>query len=84
MAKRVEHWFNRRYGWARRDVFLIRTDTGWQVLGRLGGSEGREVVHYFEDEATARRMLRRMLDRVPPGQDNWALMTAGRSSDRQT
>jgi hypothetical protein len=45
--ERVEHWFNRRYGVRRRDVYLIRTETGWQVLGREGGAEGREVTHYF-------------------------------------
>jgi hypothetical protein len=27
---------------ARRDVFLLRTETGWQVLGRIGGSDGQE------------------------------------------
>jgi hypothetical protein len=33
-AKRVEHWFNRRYGVARRDVYLLRTATGWHLFGR--------------------------------------------------
>jgi len=28
MAERVEHWFNRRYKDARRDIYLIRTETG--------------------------------------------------------
>lgn len=40
---RVERWFNRRYTASRRDTYLIRTDTGWQVLGREGGADGREV-----------------------------------------
>jgi hypothetical protein len=75
VAKRVEHWFNRRYGTGRRDVYLLRTGTGWQVLGREGGADGREVVHYFDDEATARAMLCRMLDTVPPEPSNWASMT---------
>jgi hypothetical protein len=75
MAERVEHHFNRRYGLNRRDVFLIRTETGWQVLGREGGADGREVVHYFDDEADARQMLQRMLAAVPPELSNWARMT---------
>ena len=78
MATRVEHWFNRRYGVRRRDVFLIRTETGWQVLGREGGADGREVTHYFDDEVSARRMLQRMLDAVPPELSTWAKMTQSR------
>ncbi|MFI7598994.1 hypothetical protein [Actinoplanes sp. NPDC049681] len=42
MAQPVEHWFNRRYGMNRRDVYLLRTETGWQVLGRKGGADGTE------------------------------------------
>jgi hypothetical protein len=76
MAEQVEHWFNRRYKTARRDVYLIRTGTGWQVKGREGGADGREVVHYFDTEDDARTMLRRMLDAVPPELSNWAQMTA--------
>jgi hypothetical protein len=75
MAERVEHWFNRRYGMARRDVFLLRTETGWQVLGRIGGSDGQEVTHYFDSEDDARRMVQRMLATVPPEQSDWARMT---------
>ncbi|MEV7624246.1 hypothetical protein [Actinoplanes sp. NPDC089786] len=84
MDERVEHWFNRRYGIARRDVYLIRTPMGWQVLGREGGSEGREVAHYFDEEGVARQMLRRMLETVPSGQDNWALMSGNAVRDRET
>ena len=54
MAERVEHWFNRRYGGGRRDVYLLRTETGWQVVGRLGGSDGQQVTHYFDRENDAR------------------------------
>ncbi|GAA2617183.1 hypothetical protein [Paractinoplanes durhamensis] len=75
MAERVEHWFNRRYGRARRDVYLLRTPTDWQVLGREGGSEGREVAHYFDDEADARTMVQAMLDSVEPQLSNWALIS---------
>jgi hypothetical protein len=75
MAKRVEHWFNRRYGEARRDVYLLRTETGWQVLGRLGGTDGQEVTHYFDREDEARRMLQLMLDMSPPEVSNWAEIT---------
>ncbi|WP_412738139.1 hypothetical protein [Krasilnikovia sp. MM14-A1259] len=76
MVERVEHWFNRRYGMARHDVYLVRTATGWQVLGRVGGAEGREVLHYFDQEGDARAMLRRMLETVPPELSSWAEMTA--------
>ncbi|GAB1693456.1 hypothetical protein KRM28CT15_52590 [Krasilnikovia sp. M28-CT-15] len=72
----MEHWFNRHYGMARRDVFLIRTATGWQVLGRVGGTQGQEVLHYFDREVDARAMLQRMLAAVPPELSNWAQMTA--------
>ena len=76
MAERVEHWFNRRYGVGRRDVYLLRTPTGWQVLGCEGGSNGREVVHYFDEESDARSMLRRMRETVSPELSNWSEMTA--------
>ena len=75
MAERVEHWFNRRYSRGRRDVYLLRTETGWQVVGRLGGSDGQQVTHYFEREDDARQMLQRMLDTTPAAFANWAKMT---------
>ena len=78
MAQRVEHWFNRRYGMSRRDVFLLRTESGWQVLGRQGGADGQEVAHYFDHEDDARAMLQRMLDAVPPELSNWAKMSQPR------
>ena len=78
MADYVEHWFNRRYGANRRDVYLIRTPSGWQVLGRVGGADGAEVVHYRDEEGDARRLLDRMLAMVPAGLDDWAQMTAYR------
>jgi len=74
MAERVEHWFNRRYGVGRRDVYLLRTETGWQVRGRQGGTDGDEIAHYFDDEQDARAMLQRMLDTVPSELSNWAKM----------
>ena len=70
----VEHWFNRRYGMARRDLYLIGTPTGWQVLGREGGSDGREVVRYFDGEDDARAIVRAILDSVPAELASWALM----------
>jgi hypothetical protein len=78
MAKRVEHLFNRRYKDARREIYLIRTETGWQVLGRIGGSDGEAVTHYFYHENDARKMLDRMKEAVPPELANWAQITAGR------
>ena len=78
MAKRVEHWFNRRYKGARRDIYLIRTETGWQVLGRIGGSDGETVMHYFDHEDNARRVLVRMKEAVPPELANWGQITVGR------
>ena len=75
MAERVEHWFNRRYGVSRRDVCLLRTETGWQVVGRRGGADGQEVAHYFDHEDNARAMLRRMLDAVPAELSDWAKMS---------
>ncbi|MCA2215044.1 hypothetical protein [Jidongwangia harbinensis] len=78
MAHRVEHWFNRRYGVGRRDVYLLRTESGWQVLGRSGGSDGAEVAHYFDHEDDARAMLLRMRESVPPELSNWARMSGSR------
>ncbi|XVV10850.1 hypothetical protein ACQP2X_39330 [Actinoplanes sp. CA-131856] len=74
MVERIEHWFNRRYGVNRRDIYLLRTPTGWQVVGRVGGADGREVTHYFDDEAMAHRMVEAMRDDVPEQLSNWALM----------
>jgi hypothetical protein len=54
VAERVEHWFNRRYGSGRRDVYLLRTDTGGQVLGREGA-------------ATAAKSVSTSTTRPPPG-----------------
>jgi hypothetical protein len=78
VSNRVEHWFNRRYGISRRDVYLIRTETAWQALGRAGGADGREVAYYFDLEDEARAMLQRLRDTVPPEMSNWAEMTAWR------
>jgi hypothetical protein len=75
MAERVEHWFNRRYKDSRLDVYLLRTETGWQVVGRKGGAEGEQVTHYFDHEDDARNMLRQMLATAPPGMSDWAEMT---------
>ena len=71
----IEHWFNRRYGAHRRDVYLYRLPTGWQVVGRIGGSDGQKVPHFFDDEADARAMLARMLAAVPAELSNWARQT---------
>jgi hypothetical protein len=78
MGTQVEHWFNRRYKSGRRDVYLVDTGTGWQVLGRSGGYDGQTVSHYFDREDDARKMVRRMMDTVPPELSNWALMPAQR------
>ncbi|XVU24239.1 hypothetical protein ACQPZJ_44585 [Actinoplanes sp. CA-054009] len=74
MAERLEHWFNRRYGVHRRDIYLLRTPTGWQVVGRLGGADGQEITHYFDDEDLAHKMVATMRDKVPEHLGNWALM----------
>jgi hypothetical protein len=76
MQGHVEHWFNRRWHQGRRDIWLNRTPTGWQVVGRIGGDSGTEVTHYFDDEADARAMLQRMIDTTPAESANWAKMTA--------
>lgn len=78
MAGHVDHWVNRRWGRGRRDVFLNRTPTGWQVVGREGGSDSREVVHYFDDEETAHAMVERIMETVPPQFADFRLMTPTR------
>ncbi|MFI5888498.1 hypothetical protein ACIA5D_00070 [Actinoplanes sp. NPDC051513] len=61
---------------------LLHTSTGWQVIGREGGADEKEVAHYFDDEEQARHMLKRMLDTVRPELANWAQMTASRDSGK--
>jgi hypothetical protein len=56
-------------------VFLLRTETGCQVLGRQGGADGLEVAHYFDDEDDARATLQRMRDTTPAELSNWAKMS---------
>ena len=80
MNHQFELWFNRLWGIARRDVYLLQTLTGWQILGREGGSGGREVTHYFDREDAARLMLQRMLDTVAPQLSDWWQVPAGRST----
>lgn len=65
-----------------RDVYLIRTPTGWQVLGREGGADGHEITDYFDLEDDARRTLQRVLDAAPEQLENWALMPQPRRGDR--
>jgi hypothetical protein len=74
VAELLEHWFNRLYRQGRRDVYLLRTPTGWRVVGREGGADGRQVRHDFDEEHEARRMVRALLDTVPAHLANWALM----------
>jgi hypothetical protein len=66
MAKVVEQWNNRKWGMARRKIDLIQTETGWQVRGREGDHDGREVVRYFDREQDARAMVDAMQQAVPP------------------
>ncbi|MEV6491567.1 hypothetical protein AB0M20_23575 [Actinoplanes sp. NPDC051633] len=74
----VEHWFNRRYRAARRDVYLCRDSFGWFVRARTGGPDGSEVTHTFADADAARAMVEQLKKRVPPGQDDWVLITSSR------
>ncbi|MCY1144042.1 hypothetical protein OWR29_39115 [Actinoplanes sp. Pm04-4] len=75
MAERIEHHFNRVWRAGRRDIYLLRTETGWQVVGRVGGSEGQVVTYEFDDEKTARQMVQRLRMTAPQGQDDWVLMS---------
>jgi hypothetical protein len=58
MATRIARWFRRRFGARRRDVFILRTEAGWEVVGRMGGAGWPEVTHYFDSEQEARAMMR--------------------------
>ncbi|MGK5742976.1 hypothetical protein [Micromonospora sp. URMC 103] len=46
---------------ARRDIWLTSDGRAWRVRGRLGGDEGREVIHDFADERSARAMVEQMM-----------------------
>jgi hypothetical protein len=55
-------WWNGSWGrMARRDTWLLHDGHRWRVRGRLGGAEGREVVYEYDDEASARAMVDRMM-----------------------
>ncbi|MFF5293040.1 hypothetical protein [Paractinoplanes globisporus] len=75
MAALVEQWHNRKWGIARRKIDLLRTPTGWQVRGRRGSSDDREVIHYFDNEDDARAMVDAMKQAVPPQLATWAKVT---------
>ena len=75
VAERVLHRFNRRYGGSRREVVLLRTETGCEVIARQGSAHGQEVAHYFNDHNDARAMLKRRLEPVPAELSNWAKMS---------
>jgi hypothetical protein len=45
----------------RRDICFVSDGRLWRVRGRLGGDGGQEVSHDFEDEASARSMVDRMM-----------------------
>lgn len=66
MATRIARWFKRRYGAGRGDVFILRTEAGWQVIGRMGGAGWPEVIHYFDSEEEAGAMVRRMSGDLAP------------------
>ncbi len=74
MGELVEHWFNRRYRAARRDIYLRRDSFGWYVRARHGGADGTEVTHTFTAEAEARAMVERLKKTVPAEEADWALM----------
>jgi hypothetical protein len=46
---------------ARRDIWLMYDGKRWQVRGRLRGDGGSEVAYQFDDEASARAMVDRMM-----------------------
>ena len=71
MVEKVEHWFNSRSDLGRRDIYLLRTENGWQVLGRLGGFGGHEVTYQLADERDARAMVKRMRDATPLRFSSW-------------
>jgi len=60
------------WGVAGRKIYLLRTDTGWQVVGRAGGNDSREVTYYYDREEDARAMVEAMKEKVPPELANWA------------
>jgi hypothetical protein len=71
----VERWTNRMWGVAGRKVYLLRTETGWQVVGRAGGIDGREVVYDYDREEDAHAMVEALKQKVPPELANWAMVT---------
>ncbi|MET8198561.1 hypothetical protein [Micromonospora taraxaci] len=55
-------WWNGVWGrMGRRDIWLMSDGDCWIVRGRLGGDEGQEVRHQFDDEHRARDVVGRMM-----------------------
>ena len=79
MREQVEHWFNRQWKWARRDVYLHRDGQRWYVEACRGSTDRRTTVtHDFGDEAQARQMVQHLLTAAPEGQGDWAMMPSPR------
>lgn len=75
MARQVEHWFNHKWAAARRDVYLLRIEPGWQARRREGGNDRREVVYDFDLEHDARAMVEALKAKIPPELRNWSQVT---------
>jgi hypothetical protein len=62
MTMRFARWFGRG---RRSDLFILRTEAGWQVHGRMGGAGWPEVTYYFDSEEEARALVLRMSGSKP-------------------
>jgi hypothetical protein len=67
-VEQIGRWWNGIWGrMARREVLLFR-QVRWQVLARHGDADtGSDRTWFFDDEDSARRMVRRLLDTEGPG-----------------
>ncbi|WP_328533121.1 hypothetical protein OG836_24480 [Micromonospora zamorensis] len=57
-----DRWWNGVWGRiGRRDIWLLSDGDRWVVRGRLGGDEGHEVTHHFDNEDRARDLIKHMM-----------------------
>lgn len=66
-------WWNGKYGIARRDIWLYRTDRGWRVEACAGGERGKVWSHRYQVEQEARSTVAGMLERTVA--DGWRDLT---------
>ena len=65
----VEHWWNRQWGWARRDIRVYRDGDVWTVVGQ---ERQAEVVRYVDlTEVEVPEVVDHLIRHTPGPRSNW-------------